>query len=81
MIERAVILGGSEEVSAEQLSISHENSAPRQQPRIGEVVSLQDLERAHITSVLASADSFEAAAKILGIDASTLYRKRKEYGL
>ncbi len=80
VIERAVILSGSEELGGEHLSISPESS-PRQHPRIGEAVSLQDLERAHITSVLAGTNSFDAAAKILGIDASTLYRKRKEYGL
>ena len=80
VIERAVILSSTEELSGEHLSITPEG-APRQHPRIGEAISLQDLERAHITGVLTSANSFEAAAKILGIDASTLYRKRKEYGL
>ncbi len=80
VIERAVILSGSEELGGEHLSIASAG-VPNPHPRIGEAISLQDLEQAHITGVLASANSFEAAAKILGIDASTLYRKRKEYGL
>jgi NtrC-family two-component system response regulator AlgB len=44
-------------------------------------LSLEDVERSHIRAVMASSASFEAAAMTLGIDVSTLYRKRKEYGL
>jgi NtrC-family two-component system response regulator AlgB len=40
-----------------------------------------DLEREHIARVLARASSLESAARILGIDATTLHRKRKRYGL
>lgn len=50
-------------------------------PRIGESLSLEDLEKAHITAVMASSATLDQAAKTLGIDASTLYRKRKQYGL
>ena len=47
----------------------------------GALVSLEDLEAEHIRRVLASSSSREEAARILGIDPSTLYRKRKQYGL
>ena len=42
---------------------------------------LEALEKAHIAGVLSTSDTLEQAARILGIDASTLYRKRKQYGL
>nr|MDQ2972117.1 sigma-54-dependent Fis family transcriptional regulator [Pseudomonadota bacterium] len=41
--------------------------------------SLEELERLHIRSVLARSDRLEHAARTLGIDVSTLYRKRKRY--
>jgi NtrC-family two-component system response regulator AlgB len=40
-------------------------------------VSLAELERVHIQRVLETAPTLEAAARILGIDSSTLYRKRR----
>jgi NtrC-family two-component system response regulator AlgB len=50
-------------------------------PVLGADVSLEEIEREHIARVIARASSFEAAARILGIDATTLQRKRKRYGL
>lgn len=50
-------------------------------PRPGDALSLRQMEQAHIRGVLAGSPSLEAAAKALGIDVSTLYRKRKLYGL
>jgi NtrC-family two-component system response regulator AlgB len=44
-------------------------------------VSLEDLEKQHIRQVLASASTLEEAASILGINLSTLWRKRRRYGL
>jgi NtrC-family two-component system response regulator AlgB len=34
-----------------------------------------------MAAVLAASDTLDAAARTLGVDASTLYRKRKIYGL
>ncbi len=44
-------------------------------------VSLDELEKRHIQSVLATASTLEEAASILGINLSTLWRKRRRYGL
>jgi len=45
------------------------------------IKTLAEMEKEHITSVLASEENFERAAEILGITAVTLWRKRKQYGL
>lgn len=44
-------------------------------------VSLEELERRHIEAVLGSAATLEEAATVLGINLSTLWRKRRRYGL
>ncbi len=44
-------------------------------------VSLEELERRHILSVLGTTQTLEEAATILGINLSTLWRKRRRYGL
>jgi NtrC-family two-component system response regulator AlgB len=49
-------------------------------PRLGGDVDLETLEREHIRRVLERAATLEDAARILGIDDSTLWRKRKRYG-
>ena len=48
---------------------------------VGAMISLDALEREHIARVVAQSPSLEAAARTLGIDATTLQRKRKRYGL
>ncbi|GHG89490.1 sigma-54 dependent transcriptional regulator [Comamonas sp. JC664] len=40
---------------------------------------LEDIEREHVLRVMASAPTLDEAARVLGIDASTLWRKRKKY--
>ncbi|HIE2337461.1 sigma-54-dependent Fis family transcriptional regulator [Pseudomonas aeruginosa] len=80
VIERASIICNQELVDVDHLGFSTAQSASSA-PRIGESLSLEDLEKAHITAVMASSATLDQAAKTLGIDASTLYRKRKQYGL
>jgi NtrC-family two-component system response regulator AlgB len=48
-------------------------------PRLGGDFTLDQIEREHIERVAARTATLDDAAKLLGIDASTLYRKRKKY--
>ena len=48
-------------------------------PSLGGDYSLEAIEREHIQRVLARGKTLDAAAEALGIDASTLWRKRKKY--
>ncbi len=50
-------------------------------PRLGGACTLEEIERDHILRVLAHTPVLEDAARILGIDSSTLWRKRKRYGV
>ncbi len=52
---------------------------PADAPQVGGNFSLEDIEREHITRVIARSPTLEDAAAILGIDGSTLWRKRKKY--
>ncbi|WP_152227795.1 sigma-54-dependent response regulator transcription factor AlgB [Pseudomonas sp. SCB32] len=79
VIERASIICNQEMIGIEHLAPG-EHSA-NATPRIGEALSLEELEKAHIAAVMASSATLDQAAKTLGIDASTLYRKRKQYSL
>ena len=80
IIERAVILCPGEQVDVDLLAIA-DATGRKARPRIGDALSLEEVERSHIRGVMANSASLDAAAKTLGIDVSTLYRKRKEYGL
>ena len=81
IIERAVILCGADTIRPEQLPFNRDSKPTGAGVRAGDAVSLEDLERAHIQAVLSSAPTLEAASRILGIDASTLYRKRRQYAM
>ena len=43
--------------------------------------SLEDLEQRHVRQVLAESSTLEEAAARLGINVTTLWRKRKRWGL
>jgi two-component system, NtrC family, response regulator AlgB len=78
VIERAVILCDGAQIEATQLALGPVAAPePAAGPHPGSPVSLAELERVHIQRVLESAPTLEAAARILGIDSSTLYRKRR----
>jgi NtrC-family two-component system response regulator AlgB len=44
-------------------------------------MTLEEVEKRHIINVLQHAQDYDQAAKALGIDPATLWRKRKKYGL
>ena len=79
-IERAVILA-PDEVIGEEFLPENPPAALNTNVSVGSDISLEMLEEAHIRSVLERASSLDAAAKTLGIDPATLYRKRKRLNL
>ncbi len=84
-VERAVILAARDVLEVADLGL--QAVAPpggdnlTEVARVGAFVSIESLEREHIARVIARSSSLEAAARILDIDATTLQRKRKRYGL
>jgi two-component system, NtrC family, response regulator AlgB len=77
-IERALILWPSTVIEAQALP-ERIVGAPERGPYVGGPFTLDELERAHVTAVLEQAKTMEEAAALLGIDDSTLWRKRKRY--
>ncbi|HYA29619.1 MAG TPA: sigma-54 dependent transcriptional regulator [Acidobacteriota bacterium] len=79
-IERAVILWPAQVIEPEAFP-AHISAAvrPSEAAELGGNFSLEAIEREHITRVMARTPTLEDAATILGIDASTLWRKRKKY--
>lgn len=76
-VERAVILGPGPRLEVEDLGLSVRGPSVA----IGAPITLEELEREHIARVTLQSPTLDAAAKTLGIDATTLSRKRKRYGL
>jgi len=79
VIERCAILSAKEWIGPELLPGSM--AAPAADPVPGAMISLEKLEELHIRRVLATAKHLEEAAEVLGIDAATLWRRRKKYGI
>ncbi len=79
-MERCAVMVKSAEVHVADLSKNIANFNPA---RNGEtnLESLAEVEKNQIRKVTAHASSFEEAARILGIDPATLWRKRKKYAL
>jgi NtrC-family two-component system response regulator AlgB len=84
-VERAVILAPRDVLAVIDLGLSaipaDGTDGTAAAVHIGAQVSIERIEREHIARVVAQAPSLEAAARILDIDATTLQRKRKRYGL
>ena len=80
VIERAVLVASGAEITAEDLP-----DRLRRPPKAGgpaaEVEPLAVREERHIRRALDLGLSLERTAALLGIDPSTLWRKRKRYGL
>jgi NtrC-family two-component system response regulator AlgB len=81
-LERAVLLCRDTVIDVKDLPASVSAPPPTaSQVAIGEEVPLDAVEIEHIRGVLATSPTLEDAARTLNIDPSTLYRKRKKYGL
>jgi NtrC-family two-component system response regulator AlgB len=77
-MERAIILWPSRTLGPEALPdriAAHASALPL----LGGDFTLEQIEREHILRVLQRTPTLEDAARILGIDSSTLWRKRKKY--
>ncbi len=81
-VERAVILSPGPRIEVDDLGIpAAPPSGQALEVTLGADVSLDLIEREHIARIVARAPTLDTAARTLGIDASTLQRKRKRYGL
>jgi DNA-binding NtrC family response regulator len=79
VMERAVLLANGGVIQARDLPLHDTQVAARSTN--GEDVSLAELERRHIESVLSRTNWHQGrAATVLGISSKTLYRKIREYG-
>ncbi len=77
-IERAVILWPAQVIEPAAFP-DRLAAAPASAPHVGGAFTLDEIEREHILRVLAGSQRLEEAAHILGVDSSTLWRKRKKY--
>lgn len=79
VIERAVILCQGDRIGLEHLPPGF--SGQSASPAVGDLVPLEQIEEQHIRRVLAATRSLEDAARVLGLDPATLWRRRKKYGI
>jgi len=79
-VERAVILSQTDEIGEDFLPDSILDGQDTE-ATVGADFTLDQLEAAHIRKILGRAPSLDSAAKTLGIDPATLYRKRKRMQL
>jgi NtrC-family two-component system response regulator AlgB len=81
VIERAVILASADTIQLCDLPEKFGQNPPRPNApivQVGAKVSLEALENEHIARVLEQAATVEEAARTLGIDPATIYRRRKK---
>jgi NtrC-family two-component system response regulator AlgB len=77
VIERAVILASGPEIVMADLPEQF-SSRPGSGIQVGARVTLDELENEHIRRIIAASKNLEEAARTLGIDPATLYRKRQK---
>jgi len=76
VVERAAILSDRENIDVDDFPPFTSVVQPGK-PQVGDLVSLAELEEAHIREVVARTQTLGYAAHVLGINQATLYRKRK----
>jgi len=80
-LERAAVLCRSDLITPDDLPDSIFREAPESGAvGAGQPASLEKVEREHIMRVLAQSATLDEAAATLGINVTTLWRKRKRYG-
>jgi two-component system, NtrC family, response regulator AlgB len=80
-LERAAVLCRSDVITPDDLPDSVFREAPNDaQAGAAPAASLEKIEREHIRRVLAQSATLDEAAATLGINVTTLWRKRKRYG-
>lgn len=77
VIQRAVLLAGNGTIDVIHLPYEVRNASERPVQSL----SLEEVEKVHIKRVLQHAKDYDEAAKILGIDRATLWKKRKKFSL
>jgi DNA-binding NtrC family response regulator len=86
-LERAVALANFEEIQVDDLPDKIRASAVRRHvtlsgSEIPELLTLEEIERRHVLRVLEACDGNRTdAAKVLGLDRKTLYRKLLRWGV
>jgi NtrC-family two-component system response regulator AlgB len=78
-IERAVVLASGDAITPDYLPDALFRNHAEPFPTVSPTASLEEIEKEHIIQVLAETPILEDAAARLGIDTSTLWRKRKRY--
>jgi two-component system, NtrC family, response regulator AlgB len=81
VLERAALLANGDVLTPDLLPEEVRSSSSPMVPLQDGDESLEAAERRHIAAVVARHPTLDTAAKALGIDPSTLYRKRERYGL
>lgn len=82
-LERALALSSADVIDVSDLSehVWPRDTGASRSPHLGGDFTLAEIEREHIERVLARGLTFDAAARVLGIDDSTLWRKRRRFTL
>ncbi len=78
-IERALIVWPTDRLEPQAFPDKIAMSAVEGTVALGGPHTLDQIEREHVLRVLSSTPSLDEAARLLGVDASTLYRKRKKW--
>jgi NtrC-family two-component system response regulator AlgB len=86
-IEHAVIMAKGDKISLQDLPADLRGQANAGASggdgalQVGALISMEQIEEAHLRKVLERTSNLAEAAQVLGIDQATLYRKRKKIGL
>jgi NtrC-family two-component system response regulator AlgB len=78
-MERAAVLASGTRIGKELLPERITGTGQAVSAQLGGDHTLEEIEKEHMQRVVARAATAEEAARILGIDASTLWRRRKRY--